>query len=251
RLFIEFPSKRIFDKDLFGFLKNNKILVFTGMFYNIAIWIDKIIFWASPKATAVTGFLRSFHEYEIPIFFAYVTIIPLLSLFLVYVETNFYLRYRTFYDKVLNRGSYAEIGRAKKEVGKSVYDGTKMLVIIQGGLSMLAILYASDIAVMLKLPIIVVPILRISIIGAFLHGMLLTNMIIMLYFDFKVLAFTTTALFMVTNGLFSYLSLSIPLPYLGYNYTAAAFITLIVSFCMVSYKFKKLEYITFALQTLE
>ena len=109
RTFIEFDSKQFFDVGLFTFLMKNKVLVLLGLFYNLAIWIDKIVFWFSPRAVQVKGFLYSFSQYESATFFAFLTIIPALSIFLIHIETDFYRKYKAYYVQILEKGTYASI----------------------------------------------------------------------------------------------------------------------------------------------
>lgn len=250
RIYIEFPSKRIFDKKLFSFLSNNKILILTGIFYNLAIWIDKIVFWYSPGSIRITNFLRMFPDYEIASFFAYMTIIPFLSIFMIHVETHFYLRYRTYYEYILNKGSYREIKAAKKEIKGSLRFGIAILIASQSVLTIVTIIFAPNIINALALPPSIISIFRICVLGAFLHGLLLVNIIAILYFDFKVLALLVCTTFMLLNGLFAYVTTMLPTPYIGTGYLLATILSLILSFYALNKHLKKLEFITFSKQSI-
>ena len=248
RIFVEFPSKQAFDKYFFSFMWENKTLVFTGLFYNVAIWADKVIFWISPRGVPLSGFYHIFPEYDSAMFLAYITIIPTLSLFLIHIETDFYVAYQSFYARVLNKGTFPAIKRAKEAMRKSLRRGTQLLVTCQGTITILALIFAPECCKLLALPPIAVYIFRIGVLGAFLHGLLLVTLMIILYFDFKNLALITGAIFMVCNITMTLLSIPWPLPYLGYGYAISALITLFYAFYALDKKFEKLEYITFAMQ---
>lgn len=250
RIFIEFKSKRLFDMELFPFLLKNKTLVFIGLFYNIAIWIDKIVFWMSPMAVKFSFLLRAFPTYEIAVFFAYIGIIPALSIFLIHVETNFYREYKNFYSEILNKASYSAIKEAKKEMMRSLRASASKLIIFQGIITLLLATFSQEIAEFLRLKPVAIPIFRIASIGAFLHSLLLVVVIVSLYFDFQGLAFIITLTFLVTNGIFSFFTLGMEVPFLGYGYFFSTLVSLILGFYLLDYKLKRLEYLAFAPQPL-
>ncbi|MDD2752019.1 MAG: exopolysaccharide Pel transporter PelG [Candidatus Omnitrophica bacterium] len=248
RIYLEFDSKRFFDWQVFPFLLKNKVLVFTGIFYNLAIWIDKIVFWFSSKAIVIASFLHTFPEYESATFFAYLTIIPALSIFLIQVETNFYKKYRLFYTQVLEKGTYSAIKQAKQEMVVTLKKNLLVIVINQGMITLLCIAFAPKIAAFFKLDFLAIPVFRLCILGAFLNSLLLIFIIIILYFDFKSLALTVTTIFLFTNGIFTYLTSFLELPFIGYGYLYSCLVSLAFAFYALDYKLKRLEYLTFAMQ---
>ncbi len=248
RIFIEFRSKRIFDWEMFLFLARNKRLVLTGVLYNLAIWIDKMVFWASERSISISSFLRSFPEYDSAVFFAYLTIIPALSLFLIHVETDFYRKYRMFYAQILDKGSYAAIGQAKNQMAQSLRNNIVYLLTFQGMITLLAVTFAPELAVILRLKSMTIPIFRITTLGAFLHSMLIIVIIVILYFDFQGLALGVSALFLATNWLFTLFTTALEVPFLGYGYFLSCLVSLIVAFYLLDFRLRRLEYLTFALQ---
>ena len=63
----------------FAFLgrKSFLSLALTGFFYNLGVWVDKFVFWANPLVSdPVIGPLRASIIYDIPIFLAYLSIVP-------------------------------------------------------------------------------------------------------------------------------------------------------------------------------
>jgi len=250
RIFVEFASRRIFDREIFNFLLNNKTLVATGLCYNLGIWIDKIVFWYSPQAYTVSSFLRTFPDYESANFFAYLTIIPAFSIFLIHVETEFYKKYRLYYIAILEKGTYSDIRRAKAKMISTLKSSLLRIVLNQGLISIFTVLFAERLIGMLGFSYVIIPIFRICVLGAFLNCLLLIAVLIILYFDFKDIALKVTFIFAVTNGLFSYATSFMSLPYFGYGYAGAAFVSLVCAYYMLDYKINRLEYLTFGLQPL-
>ena len=59
-------------------------LVWVGFFYNFGLWLDKFMFWFYlPTSQPIIGPLRASLIYDIPVFLAYLSIIPGMAVFLV------------------------------------------------------------------------------------------------------------------------------------------------------------------------
>ena len=70
-------------------------LMLIGLLYNLGIWIDKFMFWYYPDTSEqIIGPLRASVIYDLPVFMAYLSIIPGMAVFLVRIETDFV----DFYD---------------------------------------------------------------------------------------------------------------------------------------------------------
>lgn len=81
-------------------------LALIGMLFNLAIWVDKIMFWFAPDSRMVVPYLRTHDMYEGPIFFAYLTIVPTLAIFLVKIETKFYEHYHDYFAKIISKKNF-------------------------------------------------------------------------------------------------------------------------------------------------
>ncbi|MDD5218066.1 MAG: exopolysaccharide Pel transporter PelG [Candidatus Omnitrophica bacterium] len=248
RIFIEFDSGGFFDQDFMGFLKQHRRLILIGFFYNTAIWIDKIVFWYSSNATEVTSHLRVFPPYDSAVFFAYLTIIPSLAIFLLRVETDFYKQYRRYYSAILEKDDYNSICQVRKNMTKQIRQSAGVLIRYQGILSLLIITFAPKFAELLGIPFVQIPIFRMAVVGAFLHSLLLMILILILYFDFQNLALMVSAVFLVTNGLFALITSNMELIYFGYGYLVASLVSLMVAYYSLDFMLGRLEFLTFASQ---
>ncbi len=248
RVFLEFKSKKVFDWDLLVFLSKNKTLVLLGIFYNLAIWVDKIVLWFSHHAVKISDFLYSYPQYESAMFFAYLSIIPALTIFLIHIETDFYKKYNTYYTVILDKGTFSSILKAKKTMLLSLKQSIGFVTLCQGAVSLAAIVMAPQLAEIFKLKAMQVPLFRLAVVGAFLHSLLLIIILIILYFDFKKLAFKVSLAFLILNGVLTYITTHMDISFIGYGYLYACLISLIIAFYTLSYKISRLEYLTFALQ---
>jgi len=92
--------------DFLSLPKIHPMLIWVGFFYNLGIWSDKIIFWLHPDTSEfVIGPLRTSVIYDLPIFLAYLSIIPGMAVFLLTIETEFAEAYEGFFAAVRGNAS--------------------------------------------------------------------------------------------------------------------------------------------------
>ena len=248
RIAVEFPSNLGISFDFLRYLKLYPTLVFVGFGYNLAIWIDKFVFWFGPTGTHVDAFMYSCDVYDVPMFLAYLTIVPAMSLFLIRIETSFYQYYKDFYGAIVGKQSLRVIRRQKEDMVASIRLSIVRLLKIQGSISVFAILAVPYVIDILPINWLHMGILRIGILGAFMHVMMLLLTICLLYFEFRLETLALTILFFALNFLGAYLSIGQGIAFYGYGYLGACFVTLLVGLFILDHKMNNLEYITFVMQ---
>lgn len=248
RIAVEFATDQKLSFDFLRYMWRYPTLVFIGFGYNLAIWADKFVFWFGPPGNRVDAFMYSCDVYDVPMFLAYLTIVPAMSLFLIRIETSFYQQYKDYYGAIVGKRSLAAIRQQKQTMVTSMRDSIARLLKVQGTLSLIAILLVPHVIDLLPLNWLHMSILRVGILGAFLHVLLLTLNIGLLYFEFRREALILTMLFLVSNFLFSWLSLSGGLAWYGYGYLAACFVSLLAGTLILDNRITNLEYITFVMQ---
>ena len=248
RIAVEFRTNLGISFDFLRHLRLYPSLVFVGFGYNLAIWVDKFVFWFGSTGHHVDAFMYSCEQYDVPMFLAYLTIVPAMSLFLIRIETSFYQYYRDFYGAIVGKRSLGAIRRQKEDLVDSIKLSIGRLLKIQGTLSLFAILAVPYLIDVLRLNWLHMSILRIGILGAFLHVLMLLLTICLLYFEFRLETFLLTALFLVLNFGATYLTVGWGLAFYGYGYLFACFVTLLVGVAILDHRLRNLEYITFVTQ---
>ena len=109
-----FPSKTLVSFEFLDRRRAYFTLAATGFFYNLGIWIDKLLFWFTPSTSEpVLGPLRASIIYDMPMFLAYLSIVPGMAVFLVRVETAFAEQYDGFFAAVRDGEPLADIRRRR------------------------------------------------------------------------------------------------------------------------------------------
>jgi uncharacterized membrane protein len=224
-------------------------LVWVGLFYNLGVWADKLVFWAAPEVSqAIIGPLRASVIYDIPAFLAYLAIIPGMAVFLVRIETDFVEYYERFYDAVREGGSLGNIQRLRDEMVFTIRQGLYEILKIQGITVLLVILAAPRVLDWLGISHLYLPLLYLDVVAASLQVVLLGLLNIFFYLDRRRVVFGLTALLLVLNVGLSLVTLQLGASFYGYGVALAMMITVFVAMLALESKLHRLEYETFMLQ---
>ena len=244
-----YPSDHFVD---FGFLKKGAMyptLIWTGLFYNAGIWADKMLFWFDPvTGQDVIGPLRASIIYDVPVFLAYLAIIPGMAVFLVRIETDFVEYYDKFYNAVREGGSLDHIEQMRDEMVFTIRQGVYEIMKIQTIAVLVAFVAGPAVLRLLGIPQLYLPLLYIDTVAAGLQVVLLGLLNIFFYLDKRISVTFLTALFLILNLGFTAVTLKMGAPFFGYGFAAALLVTVLVALLMLEDKLKLLEYETFMLQ---
>ncbi|HSD40179.1 MAG TPA: exopolysaccharide Pel transporter PelG [Rhodocyclaceae bacterium] len=224
-------------------------LMLIGLLYNLGVWADKIMFWLYPDtATAVIGPLRASVIYDLPVFMAYLFIIPGMAVFLVRIETDFVEFYDRFYNAVRSGGSLTYIETMRDEMLYAIRQGLMEIGKIQT-LALLIALIAGPAALQaLGISPLYQPLFNIQTLGASLQVGLLALLNVFFYLDQRRIVLQVSVLFALGNIAFTALTLHLGAAWYGYGYCVATLLALVVGLYQLDRKLDHLEYETFMLQ---
>ena len=250
RIFAEYRFGQGFNFDFVYYFKKYPALALCGMTYNLAIWIDKIILWYSPTGLHIHSYFFTHFPYDSAMFLGYVTIVPTLSIFLLRIETDFYLCYKNYYGTILQKAPLASILQRKAEMLGVLKSALKTVLIYQGTVTAGFFVAMPYIIALLGVDPVNTPVFRVAVIGAFCHAGLLVLMILTLYFDFRGSGLLVSVIFLASNAGFTLISLDLPGWTLGLGYTLACLLSLLVGLLIFMNRIRNLEYLTFMRQPL-
>ncbi len=251
RVLAEFDSGESFGFSVFTYVKRYPALVSIGLIYNLAFWIDKVVFWFSPEGISVNSFLNVFPAYDSSFFLASLTIVPALAIFIVNIETDFYNHYKSFYARIMNKHDWDEIVRAKDGMIASVRGSYITLFKLQTAIVLLGIALGPAILTALGTPHSHWYIFRVAMLAIGVQVFLLNAVMVLLYLDLRGSVLTISLLFLVLNFGFTIVTLRAGYAYYGYGFLYASVICLIVAMALLRNRFQHLEYLTFTRQPLD
>lgn len=235
-------------REPFGFLsffKEYWELAAGGFFYSVAIWVDKWIMWFAPEAEVLPSHMRQYPNYDSAMFLAFLTIVPSMAVFVFSVETNFFERYLKFYRDILNHANMKQIKKNQQGILDSIFSSARNFIVLQGTISFISIVLAASVFAWFNINYLQIGIFRIGVLAVFFHALALFLTIIMSYFDCRRLAMLVQGFFMVTNALFTYLTLDLGFPYYGYGYFVSSVLTFVIAAVLAFRHIRDLPYHAF------
>jgi len=234
------------------FLKKGSLfreLIWLGFFYNAALWVDKILFWYFPHTGQfIIGPLKSSPIYDLPIFLAYLAILPGMASFLVRMETDFVERHAEFYDGIRNGASLDYIEEAKSGMVRTARQGLYEIMKIQGVVCLICWWSGPTILSWLGISMLYESLLYIDVVAASFQVVFLGILNTLFYLDKRGLALRLTILFFLSNGLFSLATLMGGITWYGYGFAGAVLLVVVAGLYQLDKTFQKLEFETFMLQ---
>ncbi len=244
-----YPSDKLIE---FDFLRRGRMfpaLLLTGLLYNLGIWIDKFLFWFSPDTSqAIIGPLRASVIYDLPIFIAYLSVIPGMAVFLVRIETDFVEYYDRFYNAVREGGTLEHIEKMRDEMVFVLRQGIFEILKIQSLAVLLFFAIGPEILRLFNISQLYLPLTYIDMLSAALQVALMSVLNVLFYFDKRREALFIAALFVLLNYLLTTFTLQIGAPWYGYGFAIAVTLTLLVSLVLLDRVMQRLEYETFMMQ---
>ncbi|MBW4047234.1 MAG: exopolysaccharide Pel transporter PelG [Proteobacteria bacterium] len=220
-----------------------------GTLYNLGVWADKLMFWFTPQTSSpVIGPLRASTIYDLPVFLAYLCVIPGMGVFLVKFETDFVEWYDHFYTAVRSGGALQDIARYHDRMQDTVREGIYQIIKVQAITLLALYTFVKPLFHAIGISDLYIPLFLVQAVAASFQVLLLAVLNVFFYLDRRLEVVFITALLLVLNVILSRVSISLGAVYFGYGFAVALLLTLLASLLLVQRLFRRLEYQTFMLQ---
>lgn len=242
----EHPVTNTVRADFFRRKQIFPVLIFVGLFYNFGIWIDKFMFWYFPGTSeAVIGPLRASLIYDLPIFLAYLSIIPGMAVFLLRIETDFAEAYDGFFNAVRGNANLQEIETLGNEMILAVREGIFQIIKVQGITVLILYMLGPKIIAWLGISDKFIHLYYIDLVGVAAQVLMLAVLNVLFYLDRLSDAFWLTLTLLLSNGAFTWISLQMGPQYYGYGFGLSMTITAFVGIFLLSSELENIEFRTF------
>lgn len=243
-----FPSNE--KKNYFAFFsiaKKYPSIFISGVLVYSGIYIHSFVYWFfSDQARVIAGHYYLMPFYDVPVFFAYLSILPSLIFFVVVIETDFYERFLNYYRNITEGGTYESIQLAKKKMQQVLLKRIGFLAEIQllfTALSIaLGILYLSRMGfTMEQLDVFIT-----LCIGYFFFILMFISFHLLMYFDDRKGLLLLSSTFVILCIVLTYVSMIFTLH--GIGIFLAAFIVLCAVLLRLYYIVNNIDYFTYCPQ---
>ncbi len=245
----QYPSHKLVSFRVFAIKSFYWRLAASGFFYNLGVWIDKIIFWYHPMTGYyVVGKFKASIVYDLPIFLAYLAIIPGMAILFYRLEVDFSKSFQGFYGAISTGEPLSKIIYYKNAMNNNVRTIIKEILVIQTIINIFLYNAVPYIFEKLSIPNLYLDLFYILLIGATLQLCFMTMQALLFYIDKRIQTLYLSMLFLILNALFSYISIDMGPEYFGYGYALSLLIVFVISVFIVREKFWRIDYETFMLQ---
>jgi len=221
-------------------------LMLTGFFFNLGVWIDKIMFWYWPLTSQhVIGPLRASVIYDIPIFFSYLTVIPGMAVFLVRMETDFAEKHKDYYGAIHGGATLGQIAGAKDEMVDTIRQGLLEIAKIQGLGVLFAMIWGPSMLRWLGISQLYQRLLYIDVVAAGLQVVFLGLCNVLFYLDKRRAVLGLSLLLLAANLILTMASVSLGTEFYGYGFAAALLLAVLAGLWTLDRILHDLEFRTF------
>ncbi|MDX1253201.1 MAG: exopolysaccharide Pel transporter PelG [Gammaproteobacteria bacterium] len=244
-----YPGDRLI---AFDFLQRRQVfysLAATGFFYNLGLWADKFVFWFNPLTSEpIIGPLRASIIYDLPIFLAYLSIVPGMAVFLVRMETDFSEQYDAFYKAVREGDTLAHIEGVKNNMIYTVRQGIYEIFKVQGLTVALLFLSGPLILEAIGISPLYIHLFYVDVAAVGMQVVLLGILNVFFYLDKRGVVLGLSLFFAATNIIATLVTQYLGPSFYGYGFAIAVSLTALLGLAILSRKLDRLEYETFMLQ---
>jgi polysaccharide biosynthesis protein PelG len=241
-----YPTDRFIAFDFLDRKKVFPILVLVGGLLNAAVWADKFVFWMNPVTSEpLIGPIRYSVVYDVPIFVAYLSVIPGMAVFFVRIETDFAEQYERFYEAVRKGETLEELSRLRVELVGAARSGIYDVFRVQGLTVAILLLVGDRVLALFKIPPFYTYLLNIDVVGVGFQVVFLATLTVLFYLDYRKLALLLVTLFAVANLSLSVLSQQLGPRFYGFGFLVAAALASLIALAVLSGKLARLDYETF------
>lgn len=234
----------------FPALERYRVLIAIGLCMALGLYSHNFVFWASAYRDRVypTGVFCT--RYDLPCFFAALTILPMLVQFVVGLETRFEVKNRAYFDAVLCGGRLQEIRAAKQELRAVLYTELAHMMEVQLIVTVAAVTLVGNILQTVGLEERMAGTCRLLCCGYCLYGFVKCGTVVLLYFDDRRGALRASALFLGLSTVLSLATMPLETDWWGLGFAAAGGCTAFYLLLRIRRYLNELEYHVFCEQPL-
>ncbi len=245
----DFPTQCFISFEFIHRKKAFYSLMLCGFLYNLGVWGDKFVFWWQEETSQVVlGFFRASYIYDLPIFIAYLAIVPGMAVFLMRMETDFAQACLQFYRAVREGATLHSILQLKEKMVLACRQGIYEMFKVQGITLALLLVWAKDILSWLNIDQAYLHLLYIDLVGVSLQVLVMAVLNVMFYLDKRYAALSLSGFMALSNVTLAYISIELGPIFYGYGFALTMLMTTLLGLTLLSRQFEELEYQTFMLQ---
>jgi len=220
-------------------------LFFISLFYTLALYVHNFIFWGSSIGIRISSTYIYAPTYDVPSFYAFLSVMPSMVVFVVSLETSFYEKYRAYYSLITGKGNFIDIENARKNMSRVLWSEIRNIMELQTFFSLVFVVAGFYFLPVIGMSSLSFDIFLLLVLAAYCNIILLVVILILLYFEDRRGAFFISTTFLISNTVFTWGTIYIGERGYGFGFFLAAFLSLIVALVELRTFLNNIHYHTF------
>ena len=223
-------------------------LMLSGFLLYAGMWVDKVIMWYGPTGRRFNSILFYNPHYDDVFYLAFLLSTPIIAIFFIVIETDFYKAYYGFFSRMMKKGYWGNLGKIKTAGAKlinCVDSSLRMLLLVQTIVTIAAILLSRQILRLFNMSESVDTLLAVVIIGRFFQMMMLIVCVLLLYFDLRRESIRVYGVFFVMNIVLTLVFVELGPQFNGVGMTIASVVCFIYATRLLRFYLRNAIYYTF------
>lgn len=190
------------DGQMFAFLpyfeRHWRLFLFSSC-YMLGLFLPNIIIWQGKWGVLVGGTFLYAPVYDIVTFYAFLSVLPTMMLFVVSVETRFYEAYAEYFHYILEKGNFRQIDAARRKLLKVLWFELTHIVEFQFVFTLVFLAMGNYLLSFTGLNYNQVTMYNVLLFGAFFTSLMQVFCVLLLYFDDQAGVMPVSVLYAVAN----------------------------------------------------
>jgi uncharacterized membrane protein len=213
--------------------------------YTLGVYIHNFFVWTGPLGVMIADTYTYAPAYDTATFYAFISVIPSAVFFIVSTEVNFYEKYAAYFVEITQRGNYAQVAEARKNMLDMLWSETRNIMEFQLVFTMLFLGLGNFLLPKVGFTYSALSAYNLLVLGAFANGLMQSMIIMLLYFDDRKGAAGISLAYLGLNTLCSYAVVLLGENFYGFGLFVAAFICLCGALLRLHYYSSHIDYFIF------
>ncbi|MEH3046976.1 exopolysaccharide Pel transporter PelG [Sphingomonas adhaesiva] len=210
-----------------------------------AVWVDKWLLWLGPSSAATLGTLRLNPINDSGSFLGLLAIVPGLTLLLIVTETRFDRAFGALLARCTGTSTLERIQEAHRDVGHTLLDGLRLLVLAQALVAALAWVLAVPLFEAIGADMRAIFAFRHSAVGTVFHLVTIATTVALAYYDLFGRILLTWTAFVAAAAIATLVQWPLGLAGFGWGYMAGAVVGATVGVALAAEATVHLVYLLF------
>lgn len=174
-------------------------LFWVALFYILSIYVANFIIWQGDWGVVVAGTYLYSPRYDVVTFYAFLSILPVMMMFVVSMELKFYEQYAIYFTYITQKGNFQDIDDARKDMLYTLWTEFKNIMEFQLVFSLMFLAAGGYFLSLGGVPYQDVGIYRLLVLGAFFTAVAQVVYTLLLYLEDQQGALRIAGVFLTAN----------------------------------------------------